>query len=147
MAAISTVKPLGILALAVLAACPPGGAGTPQGGGSAATTIDVNLTLHTDGYLPDTITVPVGSSIRFFNSDGFAHTATLIPGATSFPAGSPFGASAQTQSGTAVSQPWSTGSLAANTGSQTITIDAPGTYLFGCFYHYGAPMRGTIVAQ
>lgn len=147
MAAISTVKAARVLALALLASCTPGGAGMPQGGGSAAMTVDVNLTLHTDGYAPDTITVPVGSSIRFFNSDGFAHTATLIPGATSFPAGSPFGASAQTQSGSAVSQPWSTGSLAANTGSQTITIDAPGTYLFGCFYHYGAPMRGTIVAQ
>ena len=141
------MKAARILLLAVLAACTPGGAGTPQGGGSAAMTVDVNLTLHADGYSPDTITVPVGSSIRFFNSDGFAHTATLIPGATAFPAGSPFGVSAQTQSGSAVSQPWSTGSLAANTGSQTITIDAPGTYLFGCFYHYGAPMRGTIVAQ
>lgn len=144
------IKPVGlscILAFAALAACTPGAAGMPQGGGAAGTTVDVNLTLHADGYLPDTITVHVGSSIRFFNSDGFAHTATLIPGATSFPAGSPFGASAQTRSGSVVSQPWSTGSLSPKTGSQTITIDAAGTYLFGCFYHYGAPMRGTIVAQ
>jgi plastocyanin len=132
---------------ALLASCTPGGTAPPQQGGAAALTVDINLTEHVDGYLPDTITVPVGSRIRFFNSDGFAHTATLIPGATSFPAGSPFSASAQTQSGSVVSQPWSSGSLPANTGSQTITIDAPGTYLFGCFYHYGAPMRGTIVAQ
>jgi len=110
-------------------------------------TIDVNLTLHRDGYLPDAITVPVGSSIRFMNSDGFAHTATLIPSATSFPSGSPFAASAQTQSGTVISQPWSSGTLQAGSASQTITVDAPGTYLFGCFFHYGAPMRGTIVAQ
>jgi plastocyanin len=135
------------LLCAVLASCTPGGVAPPQQGGSGAMTVDVNLTQHVDGYLPDSITVPVGSRIRFFNSDGFAHTATLIPGATSFPSGSPFSASAQTQSGSVVSQSWSTGSLAANTGSQTITIDAPGTYLFGCFYHYGAPMRGTIVAQ
>lgn len=133
--------------LLALAACTPGGAAMPQQGGAAALTVDVNLTQHLDGYSPDTINVPVGSRIRFFNSDGFAHTATLIPGAASFPAGSPFNASAQTQSGNAVSQPWSTGSLAAGTGSQSLTIDAPGTYLFGCFYHYGAPMRGTIVAQ
>lgn len=137
-----------VIALLLLASCTPGGASLPQGGGSsAALTVDVNLTLHSDGYSPDAIHVPVGSTIRFFNSDGFPHTATLIPGASSFPAGSPFGASAQTQSGDRVSQPWSTGSLAANSGSQSITIDAPGTYLFGCFYHYGAPMRGTIVAQ
>jgi plastocyanin len=138
-----------VSALALLAACTPGGTSAPLGGGGGTnvTTIDVNLTLHTLGYLPDTITVPVGSSIRFMNSDGFAHTATLIPGATTFPSGSPFGASAQTQSGTTLSQPWSSGTLQAGSASQTITVDLPGTYLFGCFFHYGAPMRGTIVAQ
>ncbi len=114
---------------------------------TGVTTIDINLTLHVDGYLPDTVTVPVGSSIRFTNSDGFAHTATLIPGATSFPSGSPFNVSALTQSGSTISQPWTTGALQAGTSSQTITVDAAGTYLFGCFFHYGAPMRGTIVAQ
>lgn len=141
------MKRAALILAAALAGCTPGAASMPQQGGGAALTVDVNLTQHADGYAPDTITVPVGSSIRFFNSDSFAHTATLIPGATTFPAGSPFSASAQTQSGTAVSSPWSTGSLAAGTSSQTILIDKPGTYLFGCFYHYGAPMRGTIVAQ
>lgn len=115
--------------------------------GSQSQTIDVNLTLHPDGYSPDTITVPVGSSIRFTNSDGFAHTATLIPGATSFPASSPFTASAVTQSGSVISQPWSSGAMQAGASSQSIRIDAAGTYLYGCFYHYGAPMHGTIVAQ
>ena len=135
--------------LAALTSCTNGGVvgGSGGSGGTGVMTIDVNLTLHTDGYLPDTITVPVGSSIRFLNSDGFAHTATLIPGAASFPSGSPFSASAQTQSGTVISQPWSSGALQAGSASQTITVDAPGTYLFGCFFHYGAPMRGTIVAQ
>jgi plastocyanin len=138
-----------LVLLLLLAACTPGGTLSTGGnsGGGGVMTIDVNLTLHTDGYLPDTITVPVGSSVRFFNSDGFAHTATLIPGATSFPPRSPFSASALTQSGTTLSQPWSSGTLQAGTSSQTITVDAPGTYLFGCFFHYGAPMRGTIVAQ
>lgn len=137
-----------LLALAI-AACTPGAVTPASGssGGGSTTTVDVNLTLHTDGYLPDTITVPVGSSIRFHNSDGFAHTATLIPGATAFPSGSPFTASALTQSGTSISQPWSSGSLAVGASSQTILIDTAGTYLFGCFYHYGSPMRGTIVAQ
>lgn len=135
--------------LVALASCTNGGVvgGSGGSGGTGVMTIDVNLTLHTHGYLPDTITVPVGSSIRFLNSDGFAHTATMIPGATSFPSGSPFSASAQTQSGTVLSQPWSSGALQAGSSSQTITVDAPGTYLFGCFFHYGAPMRGTIVAQ
>lgn len=133
----------------LLAACTPGAIATPSGssGGTGVTTIDVNLTAHTDGYSPDTLTVPVGSAIRFMNSDGFAHTATAIPGATSFPAGSPFNASAQTQGGSAISQSWSSGTMAAGAASQTILIDRAGTYLYGCFFHYGAPMRGTIVAQ
>jgi len=127
----------------------------PPSGGSGSV-IDINLTLHapvstpageSGGYAPAVTTVAVGSSIRFVNSDGFAHTATLIPGASTFPSASPFAVSAQTQSGSVVSQPWSSGALAAGTGSQSIAIDHAGTYLFGCFFHYGAPMRGTIVAQ
>ncbi len=110
-------------------------------------TIDVNLTLNTRGYAPDVLNVPVGTTIRFRNSDGFAHTATLIPGAAAFPDGSPFNVSAQTQSGSDVSKPWSSGTLAAGSSSQSILIDKAGTYLYGCFYHYGAPMQGTIVAQ
>ena len=118
-----------------------------SGGGGAAQTVDINLTQRALGYSPDQITVAVGTTLRFLNSDSFAHTATLIPGVSSFPAASPFASSAQTQSGTVVSQPWSTGALAPGAASQTLTIDAPGTYYFGCFYHYAAPMRGTIVAH
>jgi plastocyanin len=138
-----------VVAVLLLAGCTPG-AVTPlssSSGGAGVTTIDVNLTMHPNGYAPDVTTVAVGSAIRFVNSDGFAHTATAIPGATSFPAGSPFTASAQTQTGSAVSQAWSSGTLAAGAASQTILIDRAGTYLFGCFFHYGSPMRGTIVAQ
>jgi plastocyanin len=131
-----------------IAGCTPG-ALTPNSsaGGAALTTIDVNLTLHAGGYAPNPISVPVGSTIRFTNSDGFTHTATLIPNATAFPAGSPFTLAALTKSGDAVSQDWSTGALAAGASSQTIAIDKAGTYFYGCFYHYGAPMQGTIVAQ
>lgn len=150
------------LAAAVLTACTPGAAGTgplqTAGGGSGQTvTIDVSLTLHSAqtlaqgqaaGYAPLTTIVSVGDSIQFINSDNFANTATLIPQATTFPTGSPFAASAQTQSGTLLSQPWSSGTLAdARAQSQPILVDKPGTYLYGCFFHYGAPMRGTIVAQ
>lgn len=136
-----------LVALAV-AGCTNGGvlAAGPAGGGDAQT-VDVNLSMHPGGYAPDTLTVAVGTHIRFVNSDSFAHTATLIAGAQTFPAGSPFGASAQTQSGATLSQAWSSGTLEPNGSSQTLTVDAPGTYLYGCFYHYGSPMRGTIVAQ
>ena len=144
-----------------MAACTPGGTLASSGGGAPAgvqvTKIDVNLTLHASpaqlpqgsaaGYAPVQTTVPVGSFVQFVNSDGFAHTASAIAGASAFPASSPFAVSAQTQSGSAVSGSWSSGTLQAGQSSQLIQIDAPGTYLYGCFFHYGAPMRGAIVAQ
>jgi plastocyanin len=147
----------------ILTACTPGAAGIAQsqsaGGrpGGQTVVIDVSLTFHPEqtlaqgnaaGYAPLTTTVAVGDLIEFTNSDGFANTATLIPQATAFPSGSPFLASAQVQSGTFLSQTWSSGTLSnAGAKSQTILVDKPGTFLYGCFFHYGAPMRGVIVAQ
>lgn len=137
-----------LAALLIAAGCTPGGVAPATGtSGSATQSIAINLTLDPKGYSPDTVTVPVGSTIRFTNTDGFSHTATLLPGATSFPASSPFNASAQTRSGATISQAWSTGTLLAGQSSQTFVVDQAGTYLYACFYHYGAPMQGTIVAQ
>ncbi len=144
-----------VAAFAALAACTAGGVPTSSGGGGG-TTIDVNLTLNaptktpygeSGGYAPAITTVPVGTQIRFMNSDSFAHTATLIPNAESFPSGSPFGLSALMQHGDSVSGGFSSGAMQAGSSSQAITVDRPGTYLFGCFFHYGAPMRGAILAQ
>lgn len=144
-------------AFAGLAACTPGGTTVPSGGGGGgAVTIDVDLTTHPagptvagngGGFAPLETDVAVGSTIRFTNSDTFAHTATLIGTQPAFPASSPFGGSALTQAGNTLSQPWSSGALAAGSASQIITVDLPGTYLYGCFFHYGAPMRGVIVAH
>lgn len=146
--------------LFLTAACTNGGTLTPAGGGGGGgaqtQVVDVNLTLDPSsqtsagsagGYAPAVTTVAVGTLLRFHNSDGFAHTATAIPNATTFPVGSPFTVSAQTQSGTALSQGWSSGTLQAGASSQTILVDKAGTYLFGCFFHYGGPMRSVIVAQ
>jgi plastocyanin len=148
--------------LLLFAACTPGGIFSSTGAsgvpGSQVVKIDVNLTLHGSsimnlpagtaaGYAPAQTFVPVGSSVQFVNSDGFAHTATAIPGASTFPASSPFSVSAQQQSGTMISSSWSSGTLQAGQSSQIIQIDTAGTYLYGCFFHYGAPMRGEIVAQ
>ena len=141
--------------LAVLAACTAGGVPTSTGSGGGVT-IDVNLTLNapvstpygqSGGYSPPVTTVAVGTQIHFTNTDGFAHTATLIPNATTFPSGSPFGISAQQQRGTSLSGGFSSGVLQPGSSSQSITADRAGTYLFGCFFHYGAPMRAAIVAQ
>lgn len=155
------MKRLAFVLAALVTACTPGGV-MGSGGGAApissqVTKIDVNLTLHSSptqlpqgsaaGYAPAQTTVAVGSFVQFVNSDGFAHTATAIPGAGSFPASSPLRVSAQQQTGSAISSGWSSGTLQAGQSSQLIQIDAAGTYLYGCFFHYGGPMRGAIVAQ
>jgi plastocyanin len=147
-----------ILALVLaVAGCTPGGVITGGGGGVAAQTITVNLTLNaptqtpagtSGGFSPAITNVAVGSTINFINTDSFAHTATFISAtASTFPTAYPFNASALTRTGTVVSQFFTSGALQPNQTTQTITIDKPGTYLYGCFFHYGSPMRGIIVAQ
>lgn len=149
------LRALAAIALGAVAACSGGGMPTSSGG-SGGVTVDVNLTLNapmntpygqSGGYGPPVMTVAVGSQIRFMNTDSFTHTATLIPDATQFPKGSPFGLSALMQHGTTLSGGFSSGALQPGSSSQTITADKAGTYLFGCFFHYGAPMRAAIVAQ
>jgi plastocyanin len=153
------MRPVLFVALVVLAGCtagaPPAGgsAGAP---GAAVTTIDVSLTSFASaatpygqggGFAPLATTVTVGTLIQFVNTDSFAHTATSLVGATSFPADPGFGASALTQSGARLSSGWTSGTLAASGSSQVLLADQRGTYLYGCFFHYGSPMRGAIVVQ
>lgn len=146
---------LGLILLAALAACTPGAFGAASGpGDSSAHTvaIDVDLTLDPDGttpagpgggYKPLVTAVNVGDSIRFTNSDGFNHTATSISGST-FPSAYPFTGAALTQSGATLSGGFSSGALTAGSSSQTLLADKTGTYMFGCFYHYGHPMRAVV---
>jgi plastocyanin len=135
------LRPLATIALGTLAAC--NAAGMPASSdGSRGVTIDVNLTLG-----PTVTTVAVGSRIHFTNTDSFTHTASLILRATPFSKGSPFALSALMQHGTTLSGGFSSGALQPGSSSQTITADRAGTYLVGCFFHYGPPMRAAIVAQ
>jgi plastocyanin len=152
-----------LLAAAVLTACTPNGiaASSGSGGGGVTHVVDVNLTLNapsstpygsSGGMKPAVLVVNLGDSIVFENSDSFAHTSTSIPasksaGGTAFPSAYPFDGAALTQSGTTLSGGWSSGSLQPGGKSQTIKADKAGTYLYGCFYHYGAPMRGAIVVK
>ena len=145
-----------LLLITVLAGCTPGA--PPAGTGSAAaatTTIDVSLTSSTivatafgsaRGFAPPVTMVALGSTVRFVNVDSFAHTASSFGGAA-FPDASPLGESAQIASGTTLSGGWSSGTLAAGNGSPVLLADKPGTYLYGCFFHYGGSMRGAIVVK
>ncbi|MBV9409218.1 MAG: hypothetical protein JO164_10385 [Candidatus Eremiobacteraeota bacterium] len=150
------MRVVSLLLLAAVAACTPGAPSAGSAGaGAATTTIDVSLTSSVvtataygsaGGFSPQVTTVPVGTTIRFVNVDSFAHTATSISGAT-FPASSPFSASALQLFGNTLSGGFTSGAIAAGASSQTLLADAPGTYLYGCFFHYGAPMRGAIVVH
>ncbi len=142
----------------LLAACTPGGVATSGGGGNpTSAVIDINLTNsvpaeipqgNAGAYMPLVTRIAVGSTIRFTNTDGFTHTATLIPGNPgTFPSAYPFTSAALTQVGSKLSEGWSSGALPAGSSSQTLTADVAGTYVFGCFFHYGAPMRGAIIVQ
>ncbi|MBV8152217.1 MAG: hypothetical protein JO101_13250 [Candidatus Eremiobacteraeota bacterium] len=151
------------LALAVLAGCTPGADRSTSlsstAGAASIVTIDVSLTEHaptttpegsSGGYAPPVTIVPLGSFVRFVNSDSFAHTATFIGAAQMtavFPASSPFGAGDLQQFGMSISLGWSSGALQPGASSQLFLADKAGTYLYGCFFHYGSPMRGVIVVQ
>lgn len=146
-----------ICALAGCTAGAPAAGGTSAAAGAQTTTIDVSLTTSTvvatpygssGGYTPPVTTVALGGSVRFVNLDGFAHTATALGAGTSaFPPAAPFASSALSASGDRLSAGWSSGTLAAGAASPPLLADAPGTYLYGCFFHYGAPMRGAIVVR
>jgi plastocyanin len=152
------VRVVSLLLISALAGCTPGA--SPAGAGSAVaatTTIDVSLTSSpltatafgsSGGFAPPVTTLAVGSTVRFLNVDSFSHTATSF-GGTTFPPSSPLSAAALSAFGGTLSGGWSSGTLAAGTASPALLADKPGTYLYGCFFHYDAspPMRGAIVVQ
>lgn len=159
------MRVVSLLLFSALVGCtpgaPPAGAGSA---GAATTTIDVSLTSSTvtataygsgGGYAPVVTTVALGSTVRFVNVDSFAHTSTSVgsasvggsAGSTMFPSASPLGGSALNAAGSTLSGGWTSGTLGPGTASQALLADKPGTYLYGCFFHYGAPMRGAIVVK
>jgi plastocyanin len=149
---------LSLLLIAALGGCTNGAppAGATNAAAAATTTIDVSLTSAPSaataygsggGYAPLVTNVALGTTVRFLNADSFGHTATSLGSASSFPAASPFAGSAQNTLGNTLSGGWSSGTLSPGAGSQALLADKPGTYLYGCFFHYGAPMRGAIVVQ
>jgi len=140
------------------AACTPGAISALSGNGIAGGSTIIHVSLlkfakHSSpygdvaGYSPNVLTVQSGATVQFVNDDGFSHTASSV-GTNGFPSGNPFSNSALTQSGKDLAHAnWSTGSLQGGSASQTFTTTTPGTYYFGCFYHYNTPMRGVIIVQ
>jgi plastocyanin len=132
----------------------------PTGGALAASApaqINLSLDRYTKiahlaagdsvGVAPPVLTVHVGDAIVFVNDDaGAHHTATGLPGATRF--SEPRWSDAVLKPlGTIGPDQWSTGDLAPGAKSAPMLASVAGTYLYGCFFHYSAGMRGAIVVQ
>lgn len=144
---------------ALTAGCTPGAPALQNNSSAAisgAVIVHVSLLKYTAtnsaygtvaGYSPNPIVVPRGSTVQFVNDDNFTHTASSV-GTSGFPPGNPLNASAQSPNGSDLAMAgWSSGNIAGGAFSQGFTASTSGTYYFGCFYHYGQPMRGVIVVQ
>ncbi len=92
----------------------PGSAATPRGGARAVTIKDYK-------YAPPSLTVPVGTTVKFSNQDSTPHTAT------------------SKESGGFESGPIDTGE------SATVKLEKTGTFDYYCVFH--PFMKGTITVE
>jgi|HubBroStandDraft_4_1064222.scaffolds.fasta_scaffold961775_1 plastocyanin len=99
------------------------------------------------GVRPAVVRIRVGDSVVFVNDDTDHHTATSLVGAVSFVDDPRWTDDALHATGDLGSGFWSTGDLAPGQRSGAFVAKKAGTYLFGCFYDYGAGMRGEIVVE
>jgi len=111
---------------------------------TAVRTIDSGSTV---GVKPDIVHVHVGDSVVFVNDDTDHHTATALLNAASFLDDPRWTDEALRPSGEIGPGFWSTGDLSPGQRSAPLVARKPGTYLFGCFFDYGAGMRGEIVVE
>ena len=101
----------------------------------------------TVGVSQPVVTVHVGDTIEFVNADATAHhTASGLPGATRF-SEPRWTAAVLKTAGSLGPTAWSTGDLAPGAKSAPMVASTPGTFLYGCFFHYSAGMRGEIIVQ
>jgi len=99
------------------------------------------------GVKPAVTHVRVGDRIVFVNDDTDHHTATSLGGAIAFVDDPRWTDDALHASGEIGSNFWSTGDLAPGQSSAPLVARKAGSFLFGCFFDYGAGMRGEIVVE
>lgn len=149
----STVIGLAATALAAIALFPLGG--TPAS--ADTTTVSLSLTKYTEigkidagstvGVRPRVVHLHVGDHVVFVNDDTDHHTATALVHAVTFVDDPRWTDDALHESGDIGSGFWTTGDLAPGQKSAPLVAKKTGTYLFGCFFDYGAGMRGEIVVE
>jgi plastocyanin len=126
-------------------------------GGSDAAVVSLSLSKYgnvqtigagtTAGVRPGILTVHVGDRVVFVNDDTDHHTATSLVGAGAFVDDPRWTDDALHAVGEIGPGFWSTGDLAPGQRSAPLVAKRPGTYLYGCFFDYGAGMRGEIVVE
>jgi len=99
------------------------------------------------GVRPAVVHIHVGDSVVFVNDDTDHHTATALVNAVTFVDDPRWTDDALHQSGAIGPGFWSTGDLAPGARSAPLVARTAGTYLYGCFFDYGAGMRGEIVVE
>jgi len=128
--------------LVLAAAC---GGSSPTGGGNPPAVQNVIMNDHAGvapyAYAPATVTVKVGTTVKWTNNGGTAHTATsdatpqpIWNSGTVLPAGS-----ASCPPTDPYCQPGGTPA-----GTYQVTFNSPGTYQYHCEFHGPQGMTGTI---
>jgi plastocyanin len=128
--------------LVLAAAC---GGSSPTGGGNPPPVQNVIMNDHAGvapyAYSPATVTVKVGTTVKWTNNGGTAHTATsdatpqpIWNSGTVLPAGS-----ASCPPTDPYCQPGGTPA-----GTYQVTFNSPGTYQYHCEFHGPQGMTGTI---
>jgi plastocyanin len=125
--------------------------------GGGVVTVNLSLTKYSAvekidagsmaGVRPGVVHVRVGDRVVFVNDDSDHHTATALVNAVSFVDDPRWTDDALHASGEIGPRFWSTGDLAPGQKSAALVARKAGTYLFGCFFDYGAGMRGEIVVE
>lgn len=144
---------LGALTLAVAALI----LAVPAQGNAAGVVVSLSLSKYgsvqtldagqSAGVRPQVVHVKVGQTVTFVNDDTDHHTATSLLGASTFIDDPRWTDDALHASGAIGPGFWSTGDLAPGQRSAPLLAKQAGTYLFGCFFDYGAGMRGEIVVE
>lgn len=149
--------PVFVVAFAIVALVAGAAAAQARPNDAGATIVSLNLSKYTAvqaidggpsvGVRPGTVRVHVGDRVVFMNDDTDHHTATSLVAAVTFVDDPRWTDDALRLTGSIGPGFWSTGDLAPGQRSAPLVARKAGTFLFGCFFDYGAGMRGEIIVE
>lgn len=117
------------------------GGETTAGGGGSGTTVDMNDNLK---FVPASVTVSVGDTVRWENVGSLGHTVTAYGG--KIPDGAAYFASGGFDSEDAARNGYPDGDVAGGE-SYEHTFETAGTYEYFCVPHEMSGMKGEVVVE